>query len=64
MRFSRISSASTLDSGYQPAPKQVVVRTEFGVGHVNTEYEEDETEMREIRKVQGWPPIPEEVSKN
>ena len=53
MRFSR--DGSTPQVGYMPAPKQVVVRTEFGVGYVNQEFNDDETEMKEIRTVQEWP---------
>ena len=58
MRFSR--DGSTPQVGYVPAPKQVVVRTEFGVGYVNQEFNDDETEMKEIRTVQGWPPVQQE----
>ena len=55
MRFSR--DGSTPKVGYIPAPKQAVVRTEFGVGYVNQEFKDEEEEMKEIRTVQGWPPV-------
>ena len=55
MRFS--SGGSTPQFGYVPAPGQAVVRTEFGVGYVNQEFKDDEAEMKEIRTVQGWPPV-------
>ena len=55
MRFS--SGGSTPQVGYVPAPGQAVVRTEFGVGYVNQEFKDDEAEMKEIRTVQGWPPV-------
>ena len=59
MRFSRDGSSS--QAGYLPAPKQVVVRTEFGVGYVDQEFKDDETEMKEIRTVQGWPPVQQDT---
>ena len=61
MRFA--VGGSTPQVGYMPAPKQGVVRTEFGVGYFNQEFKDEEAEMKEIRSVQGWPPINEEESK-
>ena len=58
MRFSR--DGSTPQVGYVRAPKQAVFRTEFGVGYINQEFKDDEEEMKEIRTVQGWPPVQQE----
>ena len=55
MRFA--SGGFTPQVGYMPAPKQGVVRTSFGVGYFNQEFKDDEAEMKEIRSVQGWPPV-------
>jgi len=55
MRFA--SGGSTPQVGYMPAPKQGVVRTSFGVGYFNQEFKDEEAEMKEIRSVQGWPPV-------
>ena len=60
MRFSR--GGSTPQAGYVQAPSQTVVRTEFGVGYVNQEFQDDEAEMKEIRSIQGWPPVEQEGS--
>ena len=58
MSFSR--GGSTPQAGYVPAPSQAVVRSEFGMGYVNQEFQDDEAEMKEIRSVQGWPPVEQE----
>ena len=58
MRFA--SGGSTPQVGYMPAPKQGVVRTSFGVGYFNQEFQDEEAEMKEIRSVQGWPPAARE----
>ena len=60
MRFSR--DGSTPQVGYVPADKQIVVRTQFGMGWVNQGMEEEEeAEMKEIKTVHGWPPAQQEI---